>query len=287
MDAGARNFMEALLGRAPLEIGTNDPLSITADITSGIKGTVDAGSTIEAINLSTAPSGRLHLEDTVEIGKADAAGKFTGNLPDIKEGDIIRLRERKADGTVGDWVTIRAAGVDKRNAEINLERFDVLGGTDGTVEFKHNTGRPLSEPGAQMRLVNKRTGESKDFTFDDKGSLAAFKLSGKPGDEFSVAITDGKNNTNFAEFAGVLKVPGTSSGGGVDLPTRSRSRATTVVTRSSATRARSSSTSPRPPTSAKVPSATATSRRRWLPSPTPTSTPSRTQSNRMPTALTP
>jgi hypothetical protein len=218
MDPGARNFLEALLDRAPLENATGDPLSITADVLSGIKGKVDAGSTIEAINLSTAPSGRLHLEDTVEIGKADASGKFAGNLPDIKEGDIIRLRERKVDGSVGDWVTIRAAGVDKRNAEINLERFDVLADASGNVEFKHNTGRPLSEPGAQMRLVNKRTGEAKDFTFDDKGSLATFKIPGKPGDEFSVAVSDGKNNTAFTELAGVLKVPGSSSGGGIDLP---------------------------------------------------------------------
>lgn len=218
MDPGARNFLEALVGRKPLENGTGDPLSISADVLNGIRGKVDADSTIEAINLSTAPSGRLHLTDTVEIGKADASGKFAGTLPDIKEGDIIRLRERKADGTTGDWITIRAQGTDTRNAEINLERFDVVGGTDGQVEFKHNTGRPLSEPGALMRLTNKRTGESKDFTLDDNGSIAAFKLPAKPGDEFSVAVSDGKNNTSFSSIAGTLKVPGASTGGGVDLP---------------------------------------------------------------------
>ena len=55
-------------------------LSINDLQTRGIVGEARKGYTIEAINLSTAPAGRLHLIDTMEIARADRFGKFTGNL---------------------------------------------------------------------------------------------------------------------------------------------------------------------------------------------------------------
>src|SRR5262249_26088480 len=44
--------------------------TISSDQSRGLSGTAKPGDEIEAINLSTAPAGRLHLEDTVAIGKA-------------------------------------------------------------------------------------------------------------------------------------------------------------------------------------------------------------------------
>lgn len=222
MSPGAKNFLEALVGRAPL-LTTFGPLTITGDQKNGIAGIARPGEVIEAINLSTAPAGRLHLTDTMEIGNADAFGKFQGILPDMKEGDLIRLRTRAADGSTSDWLTITARGIeaaDTRNAEVNLERMDLAANADGTVGVTHNTGRPLSEPGATLRFTNTRTGETKDIKVTDTGSLPeGTRLNGRAGDTFSIAASDGKNNTSFATVAGSLKVPGGSDGvNGLDLP---------------------------------------------------------------------
>jgi hypothetical protein len=221
MDPGAKNFLEALIGRAPLQ-ETFGPLTITGDQKNGIAGIAKPGEIIEAINLTTAPAGRLHLADTQVIGTADAAGKFLGTMPDIREGDMIRLRTRAADGSTSDWLTIQAKGVeasDTRNAVVNLERMD-LAATPAGITVTHNTARPLSEPGAQLRFVNARTGEKVDVTATDKGSIpAGLTLPGKAGDEFKVSVSDGKNNLTHATVAGTLKVPGGMGGiTGVDLP---------------------------------------------------------------------
>ncbi len=222
MTPGARNFLEALTGRAAL-IDAFGPLTLTGDQKAGLAGYATPGDVIEAINLSTAPSGRLHLTDTKVIATADAAGKFLGPMLDVREGDLIRLRTRAADGKTSDWLTIQARGVeaaDTRNAVVNLERIDLVAQTDG-VELKHNTGRPLSEPGATLRFVNVRTGEKTDVQVTDTGSLpASFKVPGRAGDELRVSVSDGVNNVDHAAISGTLKVPGASSGGvgGVDLP---------------------------------------------------------------------
>ena len=86
---GAKNFLEALLGRATLDTGSGGggPLpppaaGVTAD-ERGIRGTLEAGMVIEAINLSSAPDQRLHLTDTMELGRADASGKL---VEGVKQG---------------------------------------------------------------------------------------------------------------------------------------------------------------------------------------------------------
>ncbi|MCK6546650.1 C2 family cysteine protease [Myxococcota bacterium] len=222
MSAGAKNFLEALTGRAELKLDFG-PLSIEGDQRDGIRGTARKGDVIEAINLTTAPEGRLHLTDTVQIGAADDAGKFVGRLPDVREGDLIRMRARGADGNVTPWVDVRAKGIeprDNRNAKVNLERID-LTFENGAVVVTHNTPRPLSEPGAIVRFKNDRTGKTKDVTVDENGSFPKdLKLEGAAGDSFSVAVTDNVNNKDFATITGTLRVPGGQGGGvgGVDLP---------------------------------------------------------------------
>ena len=224
MDPGAKNFLEALVGKAELQ-ETFGPLTITGDQKNGIEGIAKPGEVIEAINLSTAPAGRLHLTDTMVIGTADASGKFLGQMPDVREGDMIRMRTRAADGSTSDWLTIQAKGIessDTRNAVANLERMDlaVVAGTED-ISVTHNTGRPITEPGANLRFTNARTGQSFDVKATDAGSIpAGLKLKGRPGDEFKVAVSDGKNNTTFATVAGSIKVPGGSTdiGNLVNLP---------------------------------------------------------------------
>lgn len=222
MTPAAKNFLEALVGRAPLDAEHHGPLVLVGDQSDGLVGRATPGASIEAINLSTAPEARLHLEDTTAIGRADEFGKFKGSLPDIQEGDLVRLRERQADGTVGNWITVRARGLaakDTRNAEVNLERIDLVAHDDGTVDLVQNTDRPVSEPGAKMRIKNLSSGEITDVIITEQGGLPeALKVAGKPGDRYEVAISDGRNNVELTETAGIIKVPGGSGGdSGVDL----------------------------------------------------------------------
>jgi hypothetical protein len=220
--AGSRNFLEALSGRSELAL-QHGPLLLNPSQAEGIRGIAKEGDMIEAINLSTAPSGRLHLDNTTAIAEADRWGKFSGQLPDVQEGDIIRMRTRGRDGSISDWITIQAQGLgaDTRNAQVNLERLDLEVQPNDQIKITHNTARPFTEPGALLRLTNLRTGETFDTKANDNGSLDGnFMLKGRAGDHFSIAASDGTNNTNFAEVAGVLKTAAatTTPGELVDLP---------------------------------------------------------------------
>ena len=207
----------------PLTIPRSVKFAITGDQSRGIEGTAKPGDEIEAINLSTAPAGRLHLEDTTAIAKADAQGKFSAAMPDMQAGDIIRLRTKSADGSFGPWTTITAqmAGkTDTRAATVNLDRFTLTAKADGTVDVGANTDRPLTEPGGKVRFTNTRTGEKLDMTATSDGSVPkGFAVKGKAGDTFSLSVTDGKNNATFTTIAGNLRVPGEAGPAGrVDLP---------------------------------------------------------------------
>jgi hypothetical protein len=234
LSPSAKNFLEAVVGRA--ELGGNgptpptnlDPLKVvlTADQKNGLTGLAGPNVTIEAINLTTAPGQRLFNEDTFVVGQTDASGKFSGKMPEMQEGDVIRMRARTADGKVGDWVTIQAKGIagsDTRNAVVALFRIGLTDGGNGKIDVTNiNGSRQISEPGAKLQFVNVRTGEKQVVTIDDKGQMpAGLKLNGKPGDSFKVFATDGKNNTDFKVEAGpALTVPGGSNGpvGTVDIP---------------------------------------------------------------------
>lgn len=227
LDPSAKSFFEAVLGRStppPPPVG-NGELKVTGDQGNGLTGTAKPGDKIEAINLSASPTGRLHLEDTTVIATAGADGKFanaklTGDQA-IKEGDLIRMRARHADGTAGEWVTVRASGVatrDTRNAEVAIFRIGLTEGSSGKIEVTNiNDSRQISEPGAKLQFTNTRTGDKTVVTLNDKGTFdAGVSLKGKAGDTFAVASTDGTNNTGFSATIGKLQVPG-SDGGTVDI----------------------------------------------------------------------
>ncbi|MHB8876556.1 MAG: C2 family cysteine protease [Myxococcaceae bacterium] len=226
VDAGARAFLEAVLDRTspnpPPPPPGNGNLAITGDQKAGLSGVAKAGDSIEAINISSAPAGRLHMDDTMVIGKADQFGKFTGaKLPDMQEGDLIRMRARHADGTTGDWVNIKATGIaasDTRNAVVSLIRIGLTDGGSGKVNVANiNESRQVSEPGATLQFTNQTTGEKSKVTITETGGFpAGFSIKGKAGDVFSVAASDGKNNTGFATEVGRLTVPG-GNPGTVDL----------------------------------------------------------------------
>lgn len=225
LDPSAKSFLEAVVGRStpqppPPPVG-NDGLKITGNQKDGLSGSTKAGATIEAINISTAPGGRLHMDDTMVIGKADASGKFnmaklTGDQA-MREGDLIRMRARYADGTTSDWVTVKAGGIeakDSRNAVVALFRIGLSDKGAGKVGVDNiNASRQVSEPGAVLQFTNLRTNEKTKVTVTDTGGFpAGFTLNGKPGDSFSVAASDGANNTDFSTAVGNITVPGGTPG---------------------------------------------------------------------------
>jgi hypothetical protein len=223
---GAKNFLEALVGRAPLSDGGAGPLPPPAPTPSptsgvqadalGIRGILEKNVTLEAINLSSAPDQRLHLEDTKQIGTTDAQGRFvldanriTGSdaMSRLNAGDVIRLRGRRADGTATDWIELKVGGRDVTNAQFNGMRLTLTDEGNGRIGLTHNTGRPLTEPGAQLRFTNLRTGDVVDATADAKGSIpAGLKIGGKGGDQIAVAVSDGTNNTDLKTIATTLSV---------------------------------------------------------------------------------
>jgi len=226
----AKNFLEALAGRAKLD-GAQPALSFTFDPKAGISGTLPANVTVEAIDLSTAPGGRLHLEDTVEVGKTDQFGKFMNGanagefMKDVKEGDLIRYRTRDASGKTSDWQTVTAdhAGeVDTRGAVVALPRITLADAGGGKLSVTNMETRPISEPGAKLQFTNVRSGEKTVVTLDKDGTFPAdFKIPGKAGDAFSVSASDGKNNLGFTQSVGTVRVAGVkpdATGGKVDLP---------------------------------------------------------------------
>lgn len=224
----ARNLLEAILGRAEIDPDADfsvDGLEIHDQNRRGFKGWAMPGSTIEAINLSKAPGGRLHLEDTVVIGKADGDGdfraRFLGQLKGTREGDLVRLRARDADGAVSNWLTVRIQGLggtDQRNAVVNLNRLQ-LEPRGRRIAISNFSSRPISEPHARLQLHNRRSGRAQIIELDGNGSIPPrTHLHGRPGDVFEVAVSDGTCNRDFALSCGELICPGGDRAvDGVDL----------------------------------------------------------------------
>ena len=227
LEPGAKAFLEKVLGRTSPGGGGDvavNGLTLTGDQVNGLAGKTKAGATIEAINLSVAPTGRYHTDDTFVIGKADAQGNFSGAKLNgdmaMKEGDVIRMRARYADGTTSDWINVKADTAetkDTRNAQVAVFRIGLTAGANGVINVENiNDSRQISEPGAKIQFTNQRTGEKQVVTLDGEGTFPKdLKLKGKAGDTFSVAASDGVNNTSFATEVGKVQVPGGTNGGDI------------------------------------------------------------------------
>ncbi len=218
-DASAKSLLEAVVGR-----DTFEAFAIRGTQLNGLAGTARPGDKIEAINITAAPAGRLHMDDTTVVATANANGTFsTGKLTGdqaMREGDLIRIRARHADGTADAWTTIKATGIassDERNAVVALFRIGLSAAADGKVNVANiNNGRQISEPGAKLQFTNLRTHVKTVVTLNEEGSVPAnFQLKGQGGDEFSIAATDGTHNRDFSDSVGKLTVA--RMDGGSDL----------------------------------------------------------------------
>ncbi|MEW5847634.1 MAG: C2 family cysteine protease [Myxococcota bacterium] len=211
--AADRNFLEALLGRAPLDAG--QAVQVTVADGGVLEGTLGPGETVEALNLTTATTTGARLHDTVVVGRTDAWGRFQGTLPDAQQGDVLRLQTRNAQGKVTAWLNVRvqqAQAADLRAAYVDLGRLTARAHGDGTITLTHKSRLPLCEPGATLRFRNPRTGEQSDVTVDENGRIPPLRLGGLAGDTISVAVSDGAGNTDFSFIAGSLTVASGNAG---------------------------------------------------------------------------
>jgi len=203
-----RNFLEALCGRAQLDTQLA-ALPVSIDGNGVVSGTLAAGETVEAINLSTAPTAGLRVQDGVEIARADNWGRFTGTLANAQHGDVVRLQTRNAQGRITSVLNVRveqAGAWDGRAAYVNLARLTASPASGGMVEINQVSRLPLCEPGAVVRFSNPNSGRFTDVTVDFNGRIPPVKLGGQAGDPINVAVSDGAGNTNFSAIAGTLKV---------------------------------------------------------------------------------
>lgn len=208
----ARNMIEALTGRAQLstENQTGDSLQLPEALKSKLSALAKPGETLEIVNVSDNPQSG-DAANKMEV-KVDQWGRFSGQVDNVKEGDHLRVRSRGANGNVSNWINLQAQGMggeDTRNAKIKAEELGLEVNGRGSVDLVHLGNGMVSEPNAQVRLTNQRTGESFDFTLNESGQFPrGVSVKGEAGDAFSVAVSDGTNNTSFREVAGSIKVEG-------------------------------------------------------------------------------
>jgi hypothetical protein len=214
----AKNFAEALIGRAPLQTGDNSPVTIPDALRTSLQSLAKPGETLEVVNISANPEA-ANNGDKMEV-KVDQWGRFNGSLNNVQEGDHLRVRTRGSNGNISNWISLQASGLgerDTRNAQIDTKTLGIEAKADGSLDLIHIGDGMVSEPNAQLRFTNERTGERFDFRLTAEGQLPAdLKLKGAAGDNFSIAISDGTNNIDFREIAGTTKVEGRPAP--VDLP---------------------------------------------------------------------
>lgn len=168
------------------------------------------GKTVEVVNVSANPEAVTARTD----GTAVQANwqQFTGSMPDVQEGDVLRVRTRGSNGNVSNWITLQSQGLqekDTRNAQIYSDAIGMELNKEGTIDLIYLGDGMVSEPGAKVRLKNEISGEVFDYTVDENGQLPAdLQLRGEQGDIFSVAVSDGVNNVDFSEQVGLVEVEG-------------------------------------------------------------------------------
>jgi hypothetical protein len=217
MQDRVRSFLNLVAGLDNTDDGRQIPgLSVTKMTAEGFSGVTKPNAKIELINCSAATTGRIHFDELLDVGKADAQGNFTvkwdSRVRPTADGDLVRVRADGVNGVLP--LRVQGTGRADKNAEIALFRVLVRDQGDGTIAVSNiNAGRQITEQGATIRLSTERNGQiigHKDIPFplDGDGSFPqGLKIDGAGGDVVVVSVSDGKNNKDFSEIAGRLPVP--------------------------------------------------------------------------------
>ncbi len=198
-------------GTARAVMGANASLRIVGAQTNGvIQGTTSPHAEIDACNLSASAAEPTGFHDTVTIARADARGRFAGTLP-MRQGDVVRVRARGKRGKVGRWLVFRADGLGgiSRPLAVAVFRIGLRDlGTGNIRVFNLSTARPIAHPGAELAIVNTRTGDRIDLVLNDRGSFGgALRIRGRGGDDLRI-----ETMTDPPKVLGTLVTPTTTSG---------------------------------------------------------------------------
>ncbi len=162
-------------------------------VTSVSKGAVIRGSAppfawIDGVNVSAALRSRQTICDTSCLTRADNNGRFECRLG-ARVRDVLRLRWRRPDGSVGEWALRRVpAGGKSRHPEVAIFRMGVVLARDGLVRLMNfSTLRPIGEPEARLRFVNRRTRRSVTIQLNAKGNFRPRTMvPADPGDVLNI-----------------------------------------------------------------------------------------------------
>jgi hypothetical protein len=160
-------------------------------VTSVSKGAVIRGSAppfawIDGVNVSAAL--RSRRTDTRCLTRADNNGRFECRLG-ARVRDVVRLRWRRPDGSVGDWVLRRVpVGGKARHPEVATFRMGVVLAREGRVRLMNFSSlRPIAESEARLRFVNRRTRRSVTIQLNAKGNFRSRTMvSADPGDVLDI-----------------------------------------------------------------------------------------------------
>jgi hypothetical protein len=146
-------------------------------VTSISKGAVVRGSAfpfawIDGANVSSAVRSRRAASLMLCLARADNNGRFECRL-DARVRDVFKLRWRLPDGTASEWALRRVpTGTKKRHPQVATFRIGVVLVRKGLVQLVNlSTLRPIAEPNARLRFVNRRTRQSVIINLNAKGTF--------------------------------------------------------------------------------------------------------------------
>lgn len=161
-------------------------------VTSVSKGAVIRGSAppfawIEGVNVSAALRSRRTNSDT-RLARADNNGRFECRLG-ARVRDVLRLRWRRPDGSVGEWALLRVpVGGRTRHPQVAIFRMGVILAKKGLVRLMNfSTLRPIGEPETRLRFVNRRTRRPDTIQLNAKGNFRPRTMvTADPGDVLDI-----------------------------------------------------------------------------------------------------
>lgn len=153
-----------------------------------IRGSAPPSAWIDGVNLSAATRSRQTISDTRCLAKADINGRFECRLL-ARVRDVLRLRWRRANGSVGEWVEVRVPeGGRTRPPQVATFRIGTILTKAGRVQLVNiSNTRPIAVPECKLCVVNRRTRLPVMIHLNAKGNFRPHTMvTAEPGDVLDI-----------------------------------------------------------------------------------------------------
>jgi hypothetical protein len=162
-------------------------------VTSVSKGAVIRGSAppfawIDGVNVSAALRYRRKISISRCLARADNNGRFECRLG-ARVRDVLRLRWRRPNSSVSEWTLLRVpVGSRLRHPQVAIFRIGVVLAREGLVRLVNFSSlRPIAEPKARLRFVNRRTRRPITIHLNAKGNFPPRAMvTADPGDVLDI-----------------------------------------------------------------------------------------------------